>query len=91
MHHYDPAPDALYADGLNLLTEDERTVGLAYTRLIPLLEALQDNPFNATANAELRDYLDHQADDAIAAFTRLRELGPAYLSERLNELSPQEQ
>jgi hypothetical protein len=85
--HADPEPDFLYTDGLNLLTDDERTVGLAHLRLTPILQALQNNPFNARVIAELREYLDFQADEAMDAFNRLCELGPTYLTDRLAELN----
>ena len=83
----DPEPDYLYVDGLDQLTDDERIVGLAHLTLMPILQALQDNPFNARVIAELRQYLDFQADEALDAFTRLCELGPAHLSNRLAELN----
>lgn len=83
----DLEPGFLYTDGLDLLTADERIVGLAHLTLMPILQALQNNPFNARVITELREYLDTQADEALDAFTRLCELGPAHLSNRLAELN----
>jgi hypothetical protein len=93
MHDFDanPEPDFLYTDGLNLLTDDERIVGLAHLTLMPILQTLQDHPFNARAIAELREYLDFQADEVLDAFTRLCELGPLYLSNRLAELNAEDE
>ncbi|WP_051415718.1 hypothetical protein [Nocardiopsis sp. CNT312] len=80
--------DPLTLGGADLLTEDERTVGLAYLRLAPLLQALQDQPFHARLYDDLRAYLDGPAYDAVDAFNRLRETGTTHLSERLDALDP---
>ncbi|MEU0489996.1 hypothetical protein ABZ249_12265 [Nocardiopsis sp. NPDC006139] len=87
MYDFDPT-DPLLLGGADLLTEDERTVGLAYLRLAPLLETLQSHPFHRWACAELRAYLDGPAFEAVEAFQRLCDEGTAHLVERLEELDP---
>ncbi|MBR8744692.1 hypothetical protein [Nocardiopsis sp. MG754419] len=86
MYDHDPT-DPLILGGTDLLTEDERTVGLAYLQLSPLLEALQAHPFHSRVYAELREYLDGPAFDAVEAFQRLCEEGAPHLADRLAELS----
>ncbi|MFV2198879.1 hypothetical protein [Nocardiopsis sp. LOL_012] len=80
--------DPLVLGGADLLTEDEHLVGLAYLRLAPLLQALQDQPFHTRLYDDLRDYLDGPAYDAADAFNRLRETGITHLSARLDALDP---
>ncbi|WP_159942644.1 MULTISPECIES: hypothetical protein [unclassified Nocardiopsis] len=87
MYDFDPT-DPLILGGADLLTEDERTLGLAYLRLAPLLETLQTHPFHSRAYAELREYLDGLAYEAVEAFQRLCEEGTTHLAERLTELNP---
>jgi hypothetical protein len=88
MHDDFDSTDPLVLGGADLLTDDERTLGLAYLRLYPLLETLQAHPFDNRAYAELREYLDGPAYEAVEAFQRLREEGTTHLAERLAELSP---
>lgn len=86
MYDFD-STDPLVLGGADLLTDDERTLGLAYLRLSPLLETLQAHPFHSRAYTELRDYLDGLGYEAVDAFQRLTEEGPARLGERLAELN----
>lgn len=80
--------DPALLGGGDLLSDDERIVGQAYLRLIPLLDALQENPFHEAVYADLRHYLDGLAYEAVDAYARLYEKGPAYLTDRLAALDP---
>lgn len=83
---HDPFDDASgppVLGGRDLLTEDEKVLGAAYLRLVPLLERLGEHPFDRHLYAELRDYLDGQAWLAADAFERLCDRGARYLSARL--------
>lgn len=91
MHEDFDATDPLVVGGADLLTEDERTLGLAYLRLAPLLETLQEHPFHRGVYAELREYLDDLAYEAVDAFQRLCAQGSSRLTERLGELNPAEE
>ncbi|WP_046472317.1 hypothetical protein [Allosalinactinospora lopnorensis] len=78
-------PDVVCPD---LLTDDERTVGAAYARLVSLCEALMASPFSRHLYQELRDYLDVQAWQAADAFERIQQLGAAHVEARLRALEP---
>ncbi|GAA4898824.1 hypothetical protein [Streptomonospora salina] len=70
------------------LTPDERIVGAAYARMIPLIEGLQRNPISRHLYAEVANYLDCEAWEAADAFERLLDLGPHHLAARLDQLGP---
>ncbi|MCK9871357.1 hypothetical protein MRI28_17220 [Nocardiopsis dassonvillei] len=88
MHDSPFSDDPMPLGGGDLLTDDERVVGLAYLQLVPLLDALRDQPFHPHLYADLRNYLDGIADEAVDAYARLCGMGPGYLARRLAVLDP---
>lgn len=83
MDPFDASDGPPVLGGACVLTADEATVGLAYTRLVPLLERLVEQPFSRHLYQELREYLEGDAWEAAQAFERLRELGADHLTARL--------
>ncbi|MFI0448061.1 hypothetical protein [Actinomadura sp. 6N118] len=69
-----------------LLDGDEAAVGVAYARLIPIVDRLIIAPFDRAAYRAMATYLESEAWKAADAFDRLALRGEDVLAQRVTEI-----